>query len=330
MGKRQRTFPDQTLFYQIVRELINNSTGGLYSSSADLVRLGRAILSSHLLPPYQTRRWFKPATHTSNLRLSVGAPWEIWRTPTNITNGRVVDLYTKGGSIGLYQSLLVLIPDYDVAFSILTAGSEPDVLKIISEVILQEMIPVLEHAASTEAQRSMVGHYEADNRLNSSLVLGIDRGPGLLLERWISNGSDLLAVAQWYANATGGGNVESVKLYTTNTIDGFPGRGRRQSYRAIFNTNATAIDNTRIMDPSGSAWGNVDQLMYGNIAVDDFMFHFDVDGAAVEVELPALKISLKRATPDIVESISPLLNGLSCAAFKDTQCGQETFHNLQV
>ena len=53
----------------------------------------------------------KPVTHTSSLTSSVGAPWEIFRM--KIPRG-VVDLYTKGGDIGVYSSLLVLVPDYDV------------------------------------------------------------------------------------------------------------------------------------------------------------------------------------------------------------------------
>ena len=97
------------------------SAGNIYSSPADISKLGRAILQSTLLSKAQTRRWMKPVSHTADIAISVGAPWEIHRVVVPSTK-RVVDLYTKSGGIGAYTSKLILIPDFDVGFSILAAS----------------------------------------------------------------------------------------------------------------------------------------------------------------------------------------------------------------
>ncbi|KAL3955850.1 hypothetical protein ACCO45_009869 [Purpureocillium lilacinum] len=57
----------------------------------------------------------------SHLAKSIGMPWEIFHQDQGMY---VVDFYTKGGSIGQYQSLLVVIPHYDFVFAVLTTGSE--------------------------------------------------------------------------------------------------------------------------------------------------------------------------------------------------------------
>jgi hypothetical protein len=85
----------------------------------DLAILGRSILTSTLIKPAITRRWPKLRTFVSNLLTAVGAPWEIRRFQTP-PNNRIVDLYMKFGDLPGYSSLLVLNPDWDVCFSILS------------------------------------------------------------------------------------------------------------------------------------------------------------------------------------------------------------------
>ena len=131
----------------------------MYSTSSGLARFGRDILLSAHLGPSVTRRWMKPLAHTSALTVSVGALWEIWRTRGNITTGNTIDSYTKDGSLGLYNSLLILIPDYQVAVSILTAGPEGNIINTIAETAVQTIIPVLHQSAREEAARKPVSHY---------------------------------------------------------------------------------------------------------------------------------------------------------------------------
>lgn len=267
----------------------------MYSSSSALANFGRDILLNTQLPASLTRRWMKPITHTAGLTLSIGAPWEIWRTRTNITSGHIVDLYTKGGSIGLYNSLLILIPDYEFVIAILSAGPGDGINAVaVAEMVVQRLVPVLHQAASQEAGRNIVGNYEADAKLsiNSSAIIGVDDG-GLVVERWISNGSDLLALVETYAQLTGGGTVRSVRLVPTDLGEG-TGDGTKVGYRILFDVIGNEGTATRIFNQNFEIWSNVDDITYGKTGVDDVVVEFDGDGNAVSIEPRVLGVQLLR------------------------------------
>lgn len=125
-----------------------------------------------------------------------------------------------------------------------------------------------------------MGVHTAPERENSSLSLAVDNGPGLLVTSWIANGSNLLQTADAYLEASGGGHVRSVRLYPTSLADKHTRNIIRQaSYRAVFDVS-TPNSATRVFDPNVNAWQNIDQNMYGEIAVDDIIFKFDSSGRA--------------------------------------------------
>lgn len=76
------------------------ATGGMYSSSRDMVKLGQSILNNTQLSPTSTRRWLKPWTHTAVWQQAVGLAWEIARWPVG---DRIVDVYAKQGDFGKYS-----------------------------------------------------------------------------------------------------------------------------------------------------------------------------------------------------------------------------------
>jgi hypothetical protein len=232
----------------------------------------------------------KPVAHTSGLTLSVGAPWEIWRTRSNISTGHTVDLYIKGGSIGLYNSLLVLIPDYQVAIAILGAGPVGSVINTVAEMVVQILVPVLHQSAREEATKNLVGHYIADANLNSSTLLRAD-DLGIVVERWISNGSNLLDLVEMYSQITGGGHVRSLRLYPTDLVDQIDS-GTRVGYRILFDVGASERPVRRVFDHSFGAWGQVDQTTYGRTGVDDVVVEFDREGNAVSIEPRVLDVKL--------------------------------------
>ena len=242
--------------------------------------------------------------HTSSLSFSVGAPWEIFRSQSNITNGRIVDLYTKSGSVGQYNSLLILLPDYGVTISILTAGTGGDVVSIAADMVVQAFLPVLEQVSKDQDCRRVCGTYSSsqDSKSNSTLVLEEDEGPGLVIRKWTNNGVDILSAAQQYSNASGGGLLKSIRLYATNRVSNRtePGSGsfRVIAYRAVFETIPTTSRGQRIFDPEIGTWQKVDTLMYGNIASDDFEIHFDSNGFATAVEPRVLRKMFVRQLKD--------------------------------
>jgi CubicO group peptidase (beta-lactamase class C family) len=74
------------------------ATGGMYSSSRDMVKLGQSILNNTQLSPTSTRKWLKPWAHTAVWQQAVGLAWEIARWPVE---DRIVDVYTKQGDFGM-------------------------------------------------------------------------------------------------------------------------------------------------------------------------------------------------------------------------------------
>ncbi|KAL4894398.1 NADP-dependent oxidoreductase domain-containing protein [Aspergillus ambiguus] len=177
---------------------IATSSGGLLSSTNDLAKFGVALLNSTLLSAEETRRWMKPKSHTSHLRYSVGAPWEIYRYTH--TSGVVTDIYTKSGDSGYYSSYLVLLPDFDAGFSIITCSTQASrtfSTAAVADVVTEAVLPELMNQVVLEAQDNFAGTYVSSREdLNSSITLSVQKSPteapGLGLSSWISNGTDVL------------------------------------------------------------------------------------------------------------------------------------------
>ncbi|KAJ8129483.1 hypothetical protein O1611_g4147 [Lasiodiplodia mahajangana] len=274
-------------------------TAGIYSSSDNLARLGRSILLNKQLSDLDTRKWMKPTSHTSSLFASVGGPWEIWRTKSQITSGRVVDLYTKSGSVGQYTSQLILLPDYGVSLSILVAGSSSgSVITISTEMVLQSLIPVLENVTISEACDKICGTYESSRpNTNSSITVAADAS-GLYLDRWVNQGVDIKAVAEAYAIGTGSPSVRAVRIQATNLQDlgDIEQGGRQVAYRISFDTSSEGTPGPpRILDPNAHQWSSTDSPLYGGIGVDDFVVHFDTNGTAVMIEPRVVRDILQRS-----------------------------------
>ncbi|UKZ80261.1 hypothetical protein TrVFT333_008018 [Trichoderma virens FT-333] len=264
------------------------ATGGLLSSTNDLVKFGRAIFANKQLSSMATLRWMKPASFTTSPSLSIGAPWEIVRTRSGITTGRIVDLYTKSGSVGVYNSLLILIPDYQVTLAILAAGPDSGAaLQVATEIAIQTLVPALEKAAKEETCNKRCGKYAPAGAENtSSLVITVDDGPGLLLKEWTHQGHDIIAAGQAYANATRSGIINSVRLFPTGLQT-----ENQAAYRALFETVPSQYDPSvhMVFDPAAGIWGTPDSLMYGEIAVDEFVFHLNAGGSSAAVEPRVLR-----------------------------------------
>lgn len=273
-------------------------------STKDLSNLGRAILKSSLLKPAQTRAWLKPQTHTSSLRQSVGAPWEIYRVPGLTQDGRVIDLYTKDGGLALYTSLLVLIPDYDIGLTFFAAGDGNPIAQY-TERIMQLFIPVIEELGKRQAAARYTGIYDADSSNSpkasiSSIEISVDNGPGLVIKHWISNGVDVLKA---YDNQYGSkSSYTDWRLYPT----GLKTKTSRQSivsYRSIvrsvsYNATNDGCNTAERRDGSifipCSSWAQIDSYMYGSIGIDDFVFRIDSFGNVESIEPRVTRLTLKK------------------------------------
>jgi hypothetical protein len=260
--------------------------GGMYGSVHDLTAIGRSILTSSLIKPVLTRRWMKPHGFVSDMLNAVGAPWEIIRLKIS-PNGRVVDLYTKSGDLPGYASLFILIPDYDLGWSVLAAGDNTDLDCIqISNMITDTLVPAVEVAAREEADATYSGTYaSSDKILNSSIVINTDASkPGLGVISWISNGTNLLTPTV----------VDpSVRLYPSGLENVLSNGDKVVGYRAVFENPAGTVIGGAFTTACQS-WVTVDAEYWGEVGIDEFAITVGSNGVAKSVSPRALKVDLQR------------------------------------
>ena len=276
--------PDQDM--RVLLESIDGPFSGLYSSVHDVSRALSAVLSSKLLPSAATRRWLKPTSHTSNLKNSVGRPWEIFSlTQTPISP--VIPVYQVRGNIDRYASHVGLVPDYNVGFVILAADVEnsPD-LNAYADIIAEEMIPALEQNAIVQASMAFSGTYYAElGNTSLSIAAAQDSTPGLSVKSFAMGETDVRAV---YAELN---RIEpenlSFRLYPTDIVSE-TARGKRMAFRASFQ-DVTALADAGT--PTCETWRYIDELQVNGIGLDKFVFDLE-DDKVVSVDVPALNARL--------------------------------------
>ena len=271
-----------------------HSAGAIYSSSSDLYALGRSILSSTLLSPQETRAWLKPRTFTSSVGTFVGVVWEIARG-TNLTGSddrHIVDVYTKGGNLDQYSSIIALVPDYDFVFTLTSAGPETSsgtVNGILSGVLVA-LIPAFEAANKAQARERYAGTYT--DGLNS-ITLAVDDGPGLLVRKFTVNDVDTVidAVGEVMGAAPG---QTILRLYPTDLT-----AGAQTAWQGVYDTIPTAAaakENAQLFfaDATCQSWSEVTLYSYGLVPLDQFILTSDGDGRNVAVDARAWRTDMKR------------------------------------
>lgn len=265
----------------------------MYSSPADLGKLGIAILRNAQLSAKETREWLKPATHTNSLYLSVGRPWEIYRFVADDSANHVVDAYTKSGDLGDYHTWFILLPDYNVALSIMVAGADTT-QSVLRQTIMAPLLPALFATARQQAAENLAGTYNSTT-IKSSATFTADEGPGLALTSLISNGTDLLTVI----GELGGTDAANgpVRVYPTTLFAKGSSANKnvvqRTGYRLAFQG---LVPNPALLPALGACdtWGGVDSAVYGNVGVDEMVIGVDKNGRGLEVELRGLRVVLER------------------------------------
>lgn len=261
---------------------------GIYSSIADLRRIGKSILAYELLSPSQTRRWMKPHCFTGDPRVAVGAPWEIAQVDS-ITN-RANWMYTKGGQIGMYNSLFALLPDWDVGITVLAAGSRSaEITGVLPVAIASKIVPALEMAAKRQANQTYSGQY--GGRKSSIEVAVQDHLPGLAVTSWSMDGRDMFDSIRTLVTGspTGTGNV-SVRLYPTGLRTSSCTKAQRESWRAVYEVIDAASSSTAFC----ASWFSVDSVTYGGASLDEFVFELAEDGNARSITASAFDARLEK------------------------------------
>ncbi|KAF2878577.1 beta-lactamase/transpeptidase-like protein [Massariosphaeria phaeospora] len=171
---------------------IQNPTGGIYSSSKDL-----SVYLRHILTHYNglthALNWLHPVSNSGGLHTFYGMPWEIFQTDRILLNSRrTVRFVTKTGGLPGYFSVIMIVPEYDLGITILVAGNGR-FLAEIREVVTVQLVRAAERVALRQLHERYSGTYGSpQSDLNSSLTLAVDYR-GLVVERFISNSTDVLA-----------------------------------------------------------------------------------------------------------------------------------------
>ncbi|CAK7242066.1 MAG: hypothetical protein STHCBS139747_003543 [Sporothrix thermara] len=226
------------------------------------------MLTSDLIPASSTRRWLQPVADTSNLRNSVGRPWEIYHAG-QYANSTILDVFTKNGIVGPYASYFGLSPDLGAGFAILshdTSGSGPD-LNAYADIVSLALLD-LESLAAEEAAAHFAGNFTDASAGNIAEIQSADDNYGLVVTNLVMGGVDLrnqTAVAAGIA-------IENLdyRIYPSNVIE-----GTQHLFFAVFQDKTAPAD---AGTPTCITWQNMGSL--GEDVAEQFIFDVDEAGSA--------------------------------------------------
>ncbi|WZH49387.1 beta-lactamase/transpeptidase-like protein [Fusarium acuminatum] len=280
-----------------------DAAGGIFSSVSDMLLLADGILSNKFLTPVQTRKWMKPEANTASWGYQVGGPWEILKSDNITSDGRLIDIYTKSGDLGLYHSQTVLIPDYDIVISIMSGGLEasanPYVTGRVLSAVIQNLLPAIEKVGRDDAKVAFAGEYE-DKETNSSISFQSDSGPGLKIKSWQVRGFDVLNnIGNFNFNALESGASTKTPYVDARMYPSNLAKKGQTAWRAVFDksnsTEDAAYDSTLFFkDGTCQTWFQQDRMVYDYLPLDLFVFTEGEDGVSESVKSPAFNVTLTK------------------------------------
>jgi CubicO group peptidase (beta-lactamase class C family) len=144
--------------YWDIEEGVQRPTGGIYSSSADLSRYLRYILTHYnALTP--ALNWLHPSSYSTGLNSFFGMPWEIYRTANILPDtDRPVTFVTKSGGLPGYVSIIMIVPDYDLGVTILVGGNG-QLLSKLRKLVTVPLVEAIERMAFDQMSEKYGGTY---------------------------------------------------------------------------------------------------------------------------------------------------------------------------
>ena len=144
--------------YWDIDEGVQRPTGGIYSSSTDMSRYLRYVLSHYngLTPALN---WLQPASYSTSMNSFFGMPWEIYQTSKILPhNNKPVTFVTKSGGLPGYFSIIVIVPAYDLAATILVGGNGQLLGKLLKLVTIP-LVEAAERMAHVQMEAKYAGTY---------------------------------------------------------------------------------------------------------------------------------------------------------------------------
>lgn len=303
--------------YWDVDEGIQAPTGGIYSSAADMSKFVRYILT-HYNALATGVNWFNPASYAAGLQNFYGMPFEIFRsnealaTKANGGKGRPVTFTTKGGAVPGYYSQIVMLEEYGLGFTFLVAGVETgsELLTKLRDLVTVEIVREAEKAIWSSISESHAGAYAAEKEtgLNSSISFTASPSTGLVVERFISNGTDVingpLPAMVAPALATEGAGSRLQMMPTLLFKDEREKKGEIWRMMVLLNRQEKGGEGGLGEDEGDGVFGemcltDVDYALYAGHPINEVVFwHGEGEGEQTVVELPAWGVKMARVGSD--------------------------------
>ncbi|EXJ81653.1 hypothetical protein A1O1_07718 [Capronia coronata CBS 617.96] len=296
--------PKNISWYWDVDEGIQNPTGGLYASSADMSKFLRYVLS-HYNGITPALNWLQPASFTAGLNSFYGTPWEMFRSNKILNDpDRLVTFATKGGGLPGYSTIIVLVPEFELGITILTAGNET-LLNHLLEATTVPLIQAADMVTQRHVQNAYTGTFEA-SVINSSIALSYTRKNGLGITDWISNGTDMMtAIPRYFKFDSGKSHVQLMTTLLFRDQDNLAG----ECWRMLVLPNQSPPDKAKVWDDF--CVSDVDTMMYDGLPWNELVFwDKDPNGRFHTVELTAFRVSMSRANTKEVISEKLLMQDL--------------------
>ncbi|KAG2009348.1 hypothetical protein GB937_007751 [Aspergillus fischeri] len=311
--------PKGNAWYFDVDEAVENPTGGLYSSTHDMSIFLRYVLSNYKDIADAKLNWLLPVSFTAGMGSYYGMPWEIFRTdrillPDDKRRTRTVTFFTKGGGVPGYRTIILLVPEYDLGITVLTAGDET-FPEVIVEMVTVPLIRAADALAARQVKETYVGRYTSpptrEHMANSTLTLTYTPTHGLEINEWTLNSTDMLSFISKHFQSP------KITKFHAQLIPSGLYRGDKQlgevwriaavmhrefppaSVLGRWSGHASNADSWSGFAPVSEEFciSDVDNIMYAGSPLSEFIF-WDRDektGMFGKVELPAFRINLTRA-----------------------------------
>lgn len=184
--------------------------------------------------------------------------------------------------MGGYRALIALSPDHGAGYGLLIGGEGAQgVYEYFVERLGAVWFAAAEVAAREEGERVYAGLYTLEDGSVAEVGVSADEA-GLVLERLVSNGTDVMGLS-----GPAVGMPEGVDLGVWMYPMGLEGGGKVAFRLAFGGKGLPATD-------ACSTWGNLDLIRYGEYPLDLVIFELGKDGKAVGIEVPILKKTLRR------------------------------------
>jgi hypothetical protein len=177
---------------------------GLYSTPRDISTLLRWTLIGE---PSSLLNWLAPGFYAVGSHSLIGMPWNIFRTtaPLSMPN-RPITFNTLVGTLGPYTSVVVTIPVYNMAVSLMMNGDLGHPHELLTNITFP-LVQAADRIAWENVRDDYAGTYKAETErnINFSITLLVSQDRGLHISEWISNGSSVLPVMERLAYSKSGG-----------------------------------------------------------------------------------------------------------------------------